>query len=265
MKVAILGCGPTGLIAAHAAATLGHEVTIFSRRVKSKTFGAMYLHEPIPGVSPTEPELEVHIVKLGTREGYARNVYGDPKAEVSWDKFRDGPTPGWDLSATYSRLWGMYDDRIMGIDLTGPSIDRIGEKYQRVFSTIPTQTTICRDWAHKFEKVEICVVHGQGDPEDRSYMYYNGFDPDNISIGIGSGWYRYSVIRGYHSWEYAKKMLPYGIKFPDNLNITYGIKPLRTDCDCRPWIHRLGRFGKWHKHAFTHHAYSEVRNALLSV
>ena len=261
MKVAILGCGPTGLIAAHAAANLGHEITIYSRKMKSHTFGAMYLHQPIPGVSPDDPELEVNIVKLGTREGYARSVYGDENAEVSWDKFVDGPAPAWDLAAAYSKLWDRYAHRIFDVELNGNMIDRIGREHRRVFSTVPTRTVLCMNWLHKFSRVDICVIHGRADDDRaaRNVMYYNGLPADGLS-----SWYRYSVIQGYQSWEYSRKMIRMSPRLPPApLRVDYGIKPLATDCNCRPWVHRLGRFGKWNKHAFTHHAYAEVVNALL--
>src|SRR5262245_4664497 len=118
MKVAIFGCGPSGLIAAHAAATLGHDVAIFSRKKFSKTFGAMYLHEPIHRVSPRDPEMEIRIIKFGSRQGYAANVYGDPNAEVSWDKFHNGSSPGWDLAEAYRKLWALYEGLIVDMDLS---------------------------------------------------------------------------------------------------------------------------------------------------
>ena len=263
MKVAVLGCGPTGMIAAHAAATLGHDVAIISRRLYSATFGAMYLHIPIPGISPDKPEMEIKVVKLGTREGYAENVYNDRNAEVSWDKFNDGPTPGWDLALAYEKLWRKYESRIIDVNITGSKIAQVVDEYDIVFSTIP-QNSICEDWSHKFESVEICVLHGPNKQAgEANVMYYNGLTPN----GLGS-WYRYSLIRGYQSWEYSALHTPAYIlhRYPrDGITFTHGIKPLSTNCMCHPEIWRLGRFGKWNKHTFTHHGYEEVSNALLSM
>jgi len=261
MRVAILGCGPAGLIAAHAAESLGHNVTIYSRKQKSWIFGAQYLHAPIPGISPEEPELEIEVVKMGTREGYALSVYGNENATVSWDNFQVGPTPGWSLSGAYDKLWLKYDSKIVNKVVSGRDLDRIGETFGRVFSTIPARS-ICRDWCHRFPAVDITVVHGRIDREPRwNVMYYNGLPSNDLG-----NWYRYSVINGYQSWEYATVNFPRIYEpIKPGLRIDRGRKPLCTDCDCRPWLHRLGRFGKWHKHAFTHHAYEEVRNALLGV
>src|SRR5436853_355407 len=77
----------------------GHQPMIFSERVRSRMFGAMYLHRPIPGIHHEDdpPDFTLDITKYGTREGYARNVYGDPTADCSWDVIEEGETPAWDL------------------------------------------------------------------------------------------------------------------------------------------------------------------------
>jgi len=260
VKVAILGCGPAGLIAAHAAVTLGHDVSVFSIKKKSQTFGAMYLHEPIYEVSPTEPDMEITVVKMGTRKGYAMNVYGSPDAEVSWDKFEDGPTPAWDLAAAYDKLWEMYEGIVCHKPLTMPVIRGIEILYDRVFSTIPAKS-LCEVWEHEFVGLPIWVLHGPTDePSNANIMYYNGLP----QTGLGT-WYRYSLIRGYQSWEYSPKLIPRYIEGQPTmkgLRVVDGFKPLYTDCDCHPRIVRLGRFGKWDKHVFTHHSWNEVIRAL---
>ena len=258
MKVAILGCGPAGLIAAHSAITGKHDVTILSRKRRSPMFGAMFLHAPIPGISPSRPELYIDIMKTGTKQGYAEKVYNDPMAEVSWDKFAVGVMPGWDLRTAYAELWLRYSDLIVDTQFTPESVSAIPANFDRVFTTIPASAT-CLEWRHSFDKAVIDVIHG---PTQREYnqMWYDG------SMYRGApAWYRYSRINGYEAWEFGEgqipKTIPTEILIKD-LRVSRGIKPLRTTCDCHPEIVRLGRFGQWDKHAFTHHAYEEVRNAL---
>jgi len=259
MRVAILGCGPAGLIAAHAAEESGHDVTIFSRKRKSETFGAMYLHEPIPGVSPEKPEMNIYISKIGTREGYAKNVYGNPNAPVSWDTFADGEVPAWSLRNAYGKLWHRYESRIKDQNLTENLLQLTCESYDKVFSTIPLQA-ICTDWRHAFRSVAIRVIHGPArDVERQDCMVYNGMPYER-----NPNWYRYSYINGYQAWEFSSRsqmMVP----LTEGFQITEGMKPLDTDCDCHPEIHRLGRFGKWDKHTFTHHAWREVIDAVQPV
>jgi len=256
MVVVILGCGPAGLIAAHAAATKGHDVKILSRRVRSEMFGAMYLHEPIPGISPAEPEMEIYVTKTGTREGYAENVYGDPSAEVSWDRFDTGPTPGWDLKEAYKLLWAMYSHLIVDEQIKPENVDQI--EADRIFSTIPANA-LCLDWQHAFESCKIVVFHRPA-RDEHNLMWYNG----SVTPGMPQ-WYRYSRINRYESWEFSEDQAPKNLPvevLARGLRVSNGTKPLRTTCDCHPRVFRLGRFGRWNKNVFTHHSYQEVVDAL---
>jgi hypothetical protein len=257
VRVAILGCGPAGLLSAYAAEQLGHNVSIFSRRSPSQIFGAMYLHAPIPGISSEIPELEIQVSKLGTREGYALNVYGDAAAPVSWDKFAEGPTPGWDLANVYDSLWKEYESRIYDVSLTSSSIRGIAKEYDITFSTVPIQN-ICDNWQHSFPSAKIWVIHGP--VKGKNMMVYNGLPPTGVP-----SWYRYSLIRDYQSWEFSSRHPSNYLeaqRVAEGLQVSEGFKPLYTDCDCHPEIVRLGRFGKWNKNVFTHHAYREVTDAL---
>jgi hypothetical protein len=256
VKVAILGCGPSGLIAAHAAVTAGHDVIILSRRVRSETFGAMYLHEPIPDISASTPDMMIEVSKTGTKWGYAENVYGDREAPVSWDRFEPGSTPGWDLRVAYLSLWRRYSSLIEDTTLTPESVADL--KYDRIFNTVPANM-ICLNWAHLFTSTKIVVFHGPT-ASTENVMWYNGSEFPGAPT-----WYRYSRINRYTSWEYSERRAPKQVPTDmliDGLRVTAGIKPISTDCDCHPHVIRLGRFGKWNKNVFTHHAYMEVRNAL---
>jgi hypothetical protein len=244
------------LIAAHSAVTAGHDVTILSVKRRSPTFGAMYLHAPIPGITPNQPDMTIEVEKTGTREGYAENVYGDPTAPVSWDRFERGPTPGWSLPYVYNRLWDMYADLIVHTHITPELI--IQPKYDKIFSTLPA-TAICEDFRHKFDKATIIVFHAPTKREGNT-MWYNGSRFDGAPK-----WYRHSVISGHESWEFARSLAPKRVNVGElikGLRVDQGIKPLRTTCDCHPNVIRIGRFGKWDKNTFTHHGYMEVRDAL---
>jgi hypothetical protein len=259
MRVAILGCGPAGLIAAYAAEVAGHIPTIYSHKVQSKIFGAQYLHEPIPGLSPDEPELEIQVIKMGSARGYAKNVYNDLKMQVSWNKFKEGFTPGWSLKRVYDQLWARYEDRIHDIIINPSAIKMIVSGYDKTFSTFPARS-ICSIWQHNFPAAAIWVIHGPVEKDavnrEQNIMIYNGVDMNGAS-----GWYRYSCISGYESWEFSSRHTQLQI-LDDGLQISEGFKPLGTNCDCHPNLIRLGRFGKWDKNVFTHHSYQEVLDAL---
>lgn len=262
--IAILGSGPAGLLAALAAEQRGVTPFIYSDGTKSEMFGAMYLHEPIPGLTGDwmAPDFTISVVKSGTRDGYAKNVYGDPTAPCSWDDIVSGDTPAWDLRAAYDKLWEGFLPRIGQMHLTGDNLGSILTHFPLVLCTVPARA-LCRG-GHEFAGQDIWIRHGPGrallkdEINDDNIMYYNGYPPDgSVEDMIGFDWYRFSQINQYQAWEYSSD--------PGESNthheISLGRKPLSTDCTC--WqgyesFHRIGRFGKWQKGVLTHHAYKEA-------
>jgi hypothetical protein len=272
VKVTILGSGPAGLMAAHAATKLGHDVNILSATLaRSRIFGAMYLHEPIPDITEPEDKLKITVIKSGTREGYAQNVYGRPNAEVSWDKFEPGETVGWDLNKTYNRLWEKYAPKIQPMLITTEILRARIFSQDIIFSSIPAHS-IC-EWDHVFDKQDIWIQHGFGNrrlirgvDRDDDIMYYNGIPPDgSVNDTIGYDWYRFSQIKGYQSWEYSRPSVSPFAPHLSAYQVSRGFKPTRTDCDCFPNIIRIGRYGKWQRGVLTHHAYEDTYNALLKL
>lgn len=105
MNIAILGCGPAGLLVAHAAKQRGHGYEIFSKKRPSVLGGAQYLHRHIEGLTPPKPEAMVEFRHLGTQAGYASKIYDDPTFRTSWDQFDEGIHEVWNLRSAYERLW----------------------------------------------------------------------------------------------------------------------------------------------------------------
>lgn len=225
---------------------------IFSERVRSRMFGAMYLHRPIPGIHREDdpPDFTLNIRKLGTREGYARNVYGDPTADCSWDVIEKGETPAWDLSAAYADLWDKYEHDIANMRFGPNNIGALIANFPCVLCTIPA-TALCAR-GHSFRRQSIWVAHKPTPDYQTHEMIYNGAEVEP--------WYRYSRIRGYEAWEFSRT--PVG-RFDLLLNeLSQGQKPLSNNCNC--WtgydgFHQLGRYGKWEKGVLTHHAYEEAK------
>lgn len=260
-SVLILGCGPAGLLAAEAVwQATGSAPTIFSKKVKSEMFGAMFLHAPIPEVTPLEPDFNIDIVKSGTSKGYAKLVYGDPEHPVSWDVIPDESMRGWNLRAAYDKLWDEWEHHIVHCDITHADIRGALQAYDIVYSSIPAYS-LCHE-GHEFKSQPIWVVHGGGETglienvNDNDLMYYNGYPPDGSVEGmIGPDWYRYSQINKYRCWEYSSEP-PAADHSPFVLST--GMKPISTECDCWPEVRRIGRFGRWEKGQLTHHAFHQV-------
>ena len=268
-QVAILGSGPAGLLAALACEQNGVEPVIYAKGDKSPMFGAMYLHEPIPALTDdiTAPDLNITVIKSGTRAGYAENVYADPNAPCSWDVIPEGDTPAWDLHAAYDKLWERYEPYIRKIEITPHNLGSLPVNFPLVLCSIPAPA-LCRS-GHLFHGQDIWVVHGPGKAlikgvNDDDLMYYNGTTPRDG----GFPWYRFSQIKGYQAWEYSTD---HGITEEEanwGRELARGTKPLHTNCDC--WIgydsfRRIGRFGKWEKGVLTHHAYADATEAIRAL
>lgn len=245
-NVAVLGCGPAGLLAAHAVALKGHTPFIFSRRVKSKVPGAQFIHWPIPGVSRDEPDGVVDMNFVGTNTGYAQKVYGDPDAETSWGLFK-GQIPIWSMRDTYDRLWEMYCDQIREAEISRITVGMLS--HMMIVSTIPLRDICAIRGSHTFESQPVWV-EVSGEPSDGpNLIIYNG-DPQ-------VNWYRCSSLFGHGSIEFSHPV----DAAPGNVVIQVE-KPLRTNCNCHPTVLRAGRYGEWSKPVLAHQAFERVRNAL---
>lgn len=254
MQVAVLGCGPAGLLAAEALAQHGHEPVIISKKIKSVMFGAMYLHAPIPEVTPDKPELYIDVIKVGSREGYAQNVYGDPKHEVSWDLIPDEGMPGWDLKKAYDKLWDRYEDHIKDVTLMWEDLAQLAQDFKVIYSSIPARNLCVR--GHDFQHQPIWIVHGDGTGKllegvnDLDMVYYNG------ETEYSFDWYRYSQINQYQCWEHSSE--PQSDWNREWYQLSNGFKPTYTDCNCFSYLRRIGRFGRWEKGVLTHHTFQQV-------
>lgn len=249
--VAILGAGPSGLLAAHAVELTGKTAAIFSssdggpmpRPKRSEIGAATYLHAAIPDLTSAEPDDMIKFIKLGTGSGYALKVYGDRLHPSSWALFEEGSYPAWSLQAVYDELWDRFSDRIVPMDVGPEEADEFLDDFGMVISSIPAPT-LC-DGSHSFPSRTIWVTdeaisdcHHQGDP----VIVYDG------RAGALGDRYRSSLIFGKASTEYAREV-------PGSRQ---GIKVLPSQCDCRPEIVRVGRWGEWKPGVLTHHAFEKT-------
>jgi hypothetical protein len=245
MNIAVLGCGPSGLIATHTAVSLGADVKVFSfKRVKSHITGAQYLHQPIRGINSRHPDRTVTFRKDGNREGYARKVYDDPNAPCSWASFPEGRYPMWSLRDTYDVLWKLYADRVREAFVTPAIVENAVKAYDLVISTIPAHS-LCVNPDHNFPAAEV-YIRPESPPFVRDgEVWYSG--------NPLCGWYRASRIDGVGSTEFGHPV-DRAVK---------GFKPLDTDCDCQGEVVRAGRFGLWQKGILLHQTQDIVDTAIM--
>lgn len=250
MKVAVLGCGPAGLVAAWAAIGLGHEVMVISDKWEPSTlYGCQYLHMPIPGFQDV-PKVKVDYQLLGTTEMYRSKVYGENwEGKVSPEDMR-GTRPAWDIRETYGRLW----NKIVGSEQIQKVLWTVKEgnlravynnDIDRIVSSIPARN-LCHNLEHGFDRQ---LIYAQGATE------WNA-TPENTVICDGTDqwpWYRISNVFGYQTVEW-----PAGRGLPRPKDSVRVYKPLSTNCVCHGDVIRVGRYGAWDKSVLVHQVYDKV-------
>lgn len=250
MRLLILGCGPAGLIAAHAAYGRGVDFVVVSKARKSFMNGAQYLHAPIPGVSLADP-FEINYELSGDVAGYRDKVYGpDSKVEVSPESLL-GRHLAWDIREAYDALWGLYGSDVHDVEITPTVLSTLIKSWKpdEIISTIPAHI-LCHDGRHKFESEQVWATNELECQLPDNTVLCNG-DP-------GSDWYRASKILGFTNteWPHDKYPLTY------NGQIWRVTKPIKTSCRCFPQVHRMGRYGKWTKGVLSHEAWDEANKIM---
>jgi len=244
--VAILGCGPAGLFAAEAVASLGHQPVIFSRKVKSTIPGSQYLHKPIPDLCPVYPDNLVQYVRMGTAEGYAEKVYDDATRNTGWDAYST-LYPSWNVIRAYDSAWNKHQHRIESTWINADELRVIQQLFDLVITTLPAQE-ICENEEHNFEGSPYWIQTLPVPYVDRNkdLVIYNGMPADH--------WYRWSILSGVCSIETTKPPLDW----QDDLNVKQGTKAGSTDCDCHPNVVRVGRWAQWKHGVLLNDAYDKT-------
>lgn len=255
MSVVIFGCGPSGLLAAHAAALHREEFYIVSVKRPSQLFGCQYLHDAIPGLRSTRmAPVMVDYQLRGTPEEYAEKVYGPEAAGLRVSpSVLLGKHPAWDIRSTYQELWDLYHLRIIDEKVVPEEVPAIMNYFwaDRYITTIPAPS-LCSNPGHSFRSTTSWAV---GDAPELGQEAPSSA-PEFTVVCDGTkdvGYYRDSNVFGYATVEW-----PGWRSKPPIRGVVPFEKPLRTTCDCWPEIRRVGRYGKWEKGVLAHHAFEEA-------
>jgi hypothetical protein len=161
MKVVILGTGPDGLLAAHAADMAGVKFTLYGSRTPAEILGAQYLREPIPGMT-LETALIEHNLE-GDLKDYWHKAFGIESNDPLWfngANVTENPglggdieVPGnrswteyaWNLRECYERLWAAYANEIYQINNENRS-SRIHPESPFVAETLKPFDLVINTW-----------------------------------------------------------------------------------------------------------------------
>ena len=254
MRVAILGCGPAGLMAAHAVAENGAEPLILSRKRKSPLYGAQYLHAPIPGVTDRDDHVTVEYMMRGSVGDYRRKVYGPRWDGTVSPEDLEETHEAWDIRTTYDRLWDLYHDCIEDVELdpAGVHFTSLRQDLDLIVSSVPLER-ICANESHVFRAAKIVAAGDAPDIGIRvSSMYHCPPDTVICNGDDSPSWYRISNIFQHTTVEW-----PAGIR-PPIQSASEVLKPTGHNCDCWPDVLKVGRYGSWQKGVLSHEAYNKV-------
>jgi len=239
-KIAVLGCGPAGLLVAHAVARAGWEPHIISLKVKSDIPGSQHLQGFVPDITPEYPDNAVEFIRIGTAAGYAQKVYGDANHPTGWPNY-SGVHKSWSVFSAYDKLWVLYKDLVEDWCVTSENVHDLLNEYTVVLSTLPMPNLCFKE--HDFESVPFWIKTLPTPPvdADREIVVFNGLPMDQ--------WYRWSILGGRCSVEGS---------WSPPVGAFEGKKAISNNCDCFPGLHRLGRWAKWQHGVLLHHAFSEA-------
>lgn len=257
--IAILGAGPTALMAAYAVERNGHEPVLYSRDPEQAHVNAdMFLYRALPDLADQEQfRLEIH--RWGSRGGYAEKVYGERDAKVSWDELPFGTVVAWWLKPTYDLLWERYKGAVQPLDVNGYVAQLLLKQHPLVMSTLPAPA-VCVDPTHAFSDKPTWLARYWDELADLqrhpNQMLYNG------DVNYGSKWFRYTCLNGWRTWEYA--VVPPSSEVTSDTPILPGKKFLSNTCDCHPALYRVGRWAQWKRGVLNHHAFEQATSILAS-
>lgn len=261
-KVLVLGCGPAGLLAAHAASEVFRlDVRIISTKRKSQLFGCQYLHSEIPGLFGLVKQDVTYRVR-GESEDYGRKVYGNRTLPVPLSpQLFAGVRPAWDIRAAYDQLWERYEYLVDDYELSPTDINPMMDHYgaDLVVSTIPLPAICQRGDEHAFDYVKCWAM---GDAPELGQTVPIPTEPFTVVCDgtLDVSWYRTANVFGYSTVEWPGER-----RKPPIEGVVPFLKPLTSTCDCLPDVLRAGRMGQWQKGILSHHVYAAVTERITAM
>lgn len=270
-QVYVIGCGPAGLAAAHAARGLGRDVVIFAPSRMSPLRGPLLIQQPIPGITVSQPDAYIsqHVIG-GSILDYRYRLYGDVNINIQGDILAPG-YDAWRLKPAYHAMWALYSNLIVDMQVYPDNLRYFAELEGVLVVCTAPRYLMCgqfdvNTWKGKhsflFAPVDIAPV-----------TMYPG-QPDNTIIfnadGARGEWVRSSSIFGHKVTEWKpgdgqkeKGRIAAAERYEKNGPVTIK-KPISTDCQCHRRVLFTGRFGAWRNETWIHTAYHDVRRALIS-
>jgi len=265
MKVAVIGCGPAGLAAAHAAVGLGAAVTVIAPKQQTPQRGPLLIQRPIPGINTSHPDATIYqCVVGGSILDYRYKLYGDINIGINGNILQPH-YHAWDHFRTYDRLWELYQDLVQDRTVSSIELMDMQDEYDLVVSTASAQKLCHRNQVlearhstsdmHTFQFAPVRITPYCEYPEQPDNTIVFNADP-NVQ------WVRSSRVFGNEvtEWPANGMLLDASGKIREDSRLI--LKPIWTNCNCYPRVLRTGRFGKWKNETWVDTAYWDTYEAI---
>lgn len=245
-RALVLGGGPAGLLAAHAATQCDFDVTILAKTPRpSPMYGAQYLHADIPGIDCGEP-VKVKYSLDGSAEQYAKKVGYDSDTRPSVEVLTSSHL-AWDIRMAYANLRRYYPVSVFRI-CKAEHVAKAMDDFDEVISTIPAPNICLTPSLHRFRSVSVWTSSNSMVNCARNTVLCSG--QPNVP------WYRVANIFDHSTIEWPYNPLP-----PAERAMLVE-KPVDHACTCWRTVLRVGRYGAWSKGKLASHAYFDTLNYL---
>ena len=240
MRIAILGGGMSGLLAAKALQDNGIKDFNIITNNFSEPKGYMYLHNNC-GI-----QLDGKIIKvnqLGEEEAYRKKLGYDTSVDSSWKSgLEEYYSYGYDPYQTYECLMYCFKDKAIFTEISNKDIKRIKEKYNYIISTIPLP--VLYPSAQYYSSEILLEEFDTSKPYQKAYVYYDGIEQsDSVRFGVGF-------------WGKGFAEYPVNQKVDGAVRV---IKPvIATDVPKDSQIVLAGRAGQWNKSVLAHNVYYQI-------
>jgi hypothetical protein len=250
MKVAILGAGPTAAFIARACLDCGIRPDVFAAKRVHPIGGAFWIYEVPESIAPFVSDKQpIYISKIGTAEGYAQKMWGDPTLKTSFSSIEE-VSWGYSPEEVLPLLWGdlSYEEEYLKSD---EQVALLARSYDLVFQTFPTKKSLDQQgtWREPFFIINHRVWSGQ-----INEVTYDG--------DLFSPYLRASYLFGWRSVELRERvelLNPYE-KGVSGWKLHPGT-PRWTTAPAKNVI-LLGRFAQWDRKLLSHQAYRTTRQNL---
>jgi hypothetical protein len=257
MKIAVLGAGPSGMMAAHASSQYGHYVDIldWNPSQSRRNSGVYFLHDDCD-LALDSHSFHQRVLGIGGMtyndigQAYGEKVYGKRVGKVSvLSAIVEKEVRGYSAGQAINRLWDLYGNQIQNREIRRGmyDVEDLLGVYDKVISTIPAYVLFPEK---EFDSVATWIKVGIAPPSEH-FIFYN--------LNPHCPWYRCSGMFGVFVQEYGFDFSP-----PENWDDTQYqyrvVQKVIGEGIVSPFKNLLltGRYGAWNKRILTHNVYEEV-------